>query len=109
MRRRFQSWPSTAVLVSAGVTAAGCDPSVKSIAMATRVSDIEVTEHVKTELYRNEMLKDFTITVITLKGDVRLIGELDNQAQVDEALRIARAAQGTHSIHNELTIAKQGQ
>lgn len=109
MNMRFQSWVSTALLLTAGVAAVGCDPSAKSIAVAPQVSDIEVTEHVKTELYRNEMLKDFTITVITLKGDVRLIGELANQAQVDEALRIARAAQGSHSIHNELTLAKQGQ
>jgi hyperosmotically inducible protein len=43
---------------------------------------------------------------VTLKGDVRLIGVLDNQLQIDEALRIARASEGAHTIHDELTIRK---
>lgn len=44
--------------------------------------------------------------MITLKGDVRLVGSVETQEQIDEALRIARAAEGIHSIHNELTIQK---
>ncbi|MEJ6007272.1 BON domain-containing protein [Paucibacter sp. AS339] len=68
------------------------------------VSDIDVTEHVKTALQSDEALKGFDITVITLKGDVRLIGVLNTQAQIDEAIRIARASDGAHSIHDELTL-----
>ena len=71
-----------------------------------QVSDIDVTEHVKTALHQSESLKGFDIEVKTLKGDVRLIGTLDNQAQIDEALRIARASDGAHTIHDELTIKK---
>lgn len=70
------------------------------------VSDIDVTEHVKTALHQAETLKGFDITVVTLNGDVRLNGVLDNQSQIDDALRIARAAEGTHAIHDELTIKK---
>ena len=77
------------------------------VAAATaNVSDIDVTEHVKTALSQNDSLKAFDITVVTLKGDVRLTGVLDTQAQIDEALRIARAAEGGHTIHDELTIKK---
>jgi len=46
------------------------------------------------------------ITVVTTKGDVRLTGILDSQAQIDEAIRIARAVNGVHAIHHELTIKK---
>jgi hyperosmotically inducible protein len=70
------------------------------------VSDIGVTEHVKTALHQSKSLKGFDIDVVTLKGDVRLIGTLDSQAQIDEAIRIARASDGVHTIHDELTIKK---
>jgi hyperosmotically inducible periplasmic protein len=50
-------------------------------AVTGNVSDIDVTEHVKTALL-----------------------QLENQAQIDDALKIARASEGAHSIHDELTI-----
>lgn len=71
---------------------------------AANVSDIDVTEHVKTALLQEESLKGLDITVVTSKGDVRLTGVLDTQAQIDDAIRIARAADGAHAIHDELTI-----
>jgi osmotically-inducible protein OsmY len=70
------------------------------------VADIDVTENVKTALQRNDLLKAFDIGVVTLKGDVRLKGVLDNQSQIDEAIRIARATEGAHTIHDELTLKK---
>jgi hyperosmotically inducible periplasmic protein len=73
---------------------------------AGNVSDIDVTEHVKTALHQNDLLKGFDISVETVKGDVRLMGLLDTQAQVDEALKIARAAEGAHAVHDELTLKK---
>jgi osmotically-inducible protein OsmY len=68
------------------------------------VSDIDITEHVKTALQQNDGLKGFNIQVVTLKGDVRLIGLLDSQTQIDEAIRIALASDGAHTVHNELKI-----
>lgn len=70
------------------------------------VSDIDVTEHVKTALQQNDALKGFNIQVVTRKGDVRLIGVLDKQEQIEEAVKIARASDGAHTVHNELTIKK---
>ena len=68
------------------------------------VVDIEVTTHVQTALLNEASLQGQTITVATLKGDVRLTGVLDTREQVDTALRVARAAEGVHSIHDELTV-----
>ncbi|PTT80937.1 hypothetical protein DBR42_18655 [Pelomonas sp. HMWF004] len=67
---------------------------------------MDITEHVKTALQQNDALKGFNITVVTQKGDVRLTAVLDTQAQVDAALQIARNAEGTHAIHDELTVRK---
>lgn len=112
MNKRAQAF-ALAAAVAATMLAGGCSKSPEVTATSQvasapvgNVSDIDVTEHVKTALHQNESLKGFDIKVVTLKGDVRLIGILDNQAQIDEALRIARASDGAHTIHDELTIKK---
>ena len=65
-----------------------------------------MTQHVKTALLQNESLKGFDIAVVTLKGDVRLTGQLENQAQIDQVIKIARASESAHTIHDELTLKK---
>lgn len=70
------------------------------------VSDGDVTEHVTTALRQTASLQGLQIAVVTTNGDVRLTGQLDSQAQIDETLRIARAADGAHTIHDELTLKK---
>jgi osmotically-inducible protein OsmY len=109
-RTRFFAF---AAAMAATMLAGGCSKSPEVTAASPvasaavgNVSDIDVSEHVKTALHQNESLKGFDINVVTLKGDVRLIGILDSQAQIDEALRIARASDGAHTIHDELTIKK---
>ncbi|MEQ1683180.1 MAG: BON domain-containing protein [Burkholderiaceae bacterium] len=93
------------------IGAAGCSKAPDVVAAspaasAANVSDVDVSEHVKTALQQNDSLKAFDIAVVTLKGDVRLTGVLDNQAQIDTAIGIARAADGAHTIHDELSIRK---
>ncbi|MEO8298816.1 MAG: BON domain-containing protein [Burkholderiales bacterium] len=79
-------------------------PATSAPTATNNVVNIDVINHVKTALLQDAVLKDFEINVITLKGDVRLIGMLATQAQIDAAITIARAAEGVHSIHNELTL-----
>jgi hyperosmotically inducible periplasmic protein len=59
-----------------------------------------------TALQRSELLKGLAITIVTLKDDMRPTAEFDNRARIDEAIRIARAADGAHAIHDELTLKK---
>ncbi len=103
----------TAFVMTMALAAAlgGCGRSpVASVDMATasgalgNVSDLDVTEHVKVALQQDDQLKGFDIQVVTLKGDVKLTGALHNQAQVSKAIQLARAADGVHAIHDELTI-----
>ena len=70
------------------------------------VADADVTTNVKTALLRDAALNKFDINVVTLKGDVRLIGVVDTQAQIDAAIKVARGADGVHSIHDELVLKK---
>lgn len=104
----------TAIALTTTMLVAGCGkpaPEVAAIwpaasAPLANVSDADVSEHVTTALNQNDLLKGVDIQVVTLKGDVRLIGMLDNQVQIDTALKIARASEGAHTIHDELTIKK---
>lgn len=108
-------------LIRAGVTAAivgfclaGCSKPVPTAATtptpvtsaSSETADGDVTSNVKTALMRDTGFKGADIAVVTLKGDVRLTGVLDNQSQIDSAIKIARATEGVHSIHDELTIRK---
>jgi osmotically-inducible protein OsmY len=102
-----------AVALTTALALGGCNkpplpktPLPEAAAAVGQVPDLDVTEHVKTALQQSEALKGFDITVVTLKGDVRLVGKVDTQAQIDEATRIARAALGAHTIHDELTLKK---
>jgi hyperosmotically inducible periplasmic protein len=112
MNKRAKLFAFAAAMAST-MLAGGCSKAPDAIvtspvapAAVGNISDIDVTEHVKTALHQNELLKGFDINVVTLKGDIRLIGILDNQPQIDEAIKIARASDGAHTIHNELTIKK---
>ncbi len=74
------------------------------LAASNNVADSDVTANVKSAFSRDDALKGFDIAVVTLNGDVQLIGKLDNQGSIDHAIAVARAAEGVHSIHDELTI-----
>lgn len=113
MNRRTGYFLFAAAAALMTIGAAGCSKPPDGVASSPaapaasgNVSDTDVSEHVKTALQQNDLLKGFDIGVVTLKGDVRLTGVLANQAQIDTALRIARAADGAHAIHDELTLKK---
>jgi osmotically-inducible protein OsmY len=89
---------------------AGCGKSPPGPAQVPQTtvntSDADVTTNVQTALLGDDQLKGLNIAVVTLKGDVRLTGVVDSQAQIDRALVVARAADGMHTIHDELTLKK---
>jgi osmotically-inducible protein OsmY len=102
-----------AAITTLAILLGGCSKPPESVVTTPPASnpgnntaDGDVTSNVKTALLQDATLKGFDINVVTLKGDVRLIGVLDGQSQIDAAVRIARGADGVHSIHDELTIRK---
>ncbi len=108
-QRTFAARWTIALVAAAAMALAGCGktpqpPMPSASAEAANVSDNDVTEHVKTALQQNDTLKGFDIAVVTTKGDVRLTGVVDLPSQMYEAVRIARAAEGAHTIHNEITL-----
>lgn len=70
------------------------------------VDDSIVTAKVKTALLADADVKSFDIAIVTRKGEVQLSGFVDNQAQIDRAIDIARGVEGVQSINNEMSIKK---
>jgi osmotically-inducible protein OsmY len=114
--KKFFLMPLLATAMLATLLFAGCtklpEPVTSTAPMPEApgpvgsIPDVDVTEHVNMALKQSDMLKTASISVVTLKGDVRLIGVLDSQAQIDEAIRIARGSVGAHTVHDELKLKK---
>ena len=86
--------PSTTATPSPGTT------------VGTVMDDTMVTSKVKTALLGDASTKSFAVSVETVQGDVRLSGFVDNQAQIDQALKVARGVEGVKSVRNELSLKK---
>ena len=78
--------------------------SASSAGTMAEVSDLDITRNLTLALLGAAELQGKTIGVIANKGDVRLTAVLDNQSQIDMALRLAHGAQGVHTVHDELTL-----
>lgn len=74
--------------------------------MSSATSDADVTTGVKAALLQEVTWKWLDIQVITRKSDVRLVGVVHTQSQLDTANEVNRGTTGAHSIHDELCIKK---
>ena len=99
----YCSYQFAGLLLVTSVLVAGCDPS-PAPPLKTEVVDMDVTNHVKMALMNDPALKNLNIDILTTNGDVRLVGVVETQSQMDTALTLAKGAAGVHTVHNELTI-----
>lgn len=72
----------------------------------TVIDDTVTTTKVKTALLADSDIKGLDINVETSKGVVSLNGAVNNQTQIDRALKVAGDVQGVTSVTNNLTIKK---
>ncbi len=70
------------------------------------VEDSWITTKVKADLLVDEQTKGLDINVSTTNGVVTLAGRLDNAAQVEKAVSIARAIKGVKSVDATTLTAK---
>jgi hyperosmotically inducible protein len=102
---------STLALVAATVLL-GCTktpeaatvPPAPAITVGTQVDDSVITASVKSALLADETIKSFDLRVETRKGTVQLSGFVDNQAQIDQALALARGVAGVATVENGVTL-----
>ena len=62
------------------------------------VNDTWITTKVKTELLAAEDVSGLDIKVETTNGEVKLSGRVDNQAQIDKAVAVARKVKGVGKV-----------
>ena len=74
--------------------------------VGNKLDDGIVTAKVKSALLKDPGVKSVDIAVVTRKGEVQLSGYVDNQAQIDRAITIARAVEGVQGVTNEMSIKK---
>jgi hyperosmotically inducible protein len=65
-----------------------------------------ITSKVKAALLGDPSIKSFDIAVVTRDDEVLLSGFVDNQAQVDRAMEVARSIEGVRLVRNEMSIKK---
>jgi len=74
--------------------------------IGNKVDDSIVTTQVKAALLADANVKSLDIAVVTREGVVQLSGFVNNQAQIDRALDVARGIAGVSSVSNEMSIKK---
>jgi hyperosmotically inducible protein len=65
-----------------------------------------ITSKVKAALLGDAKIKSFDIAVVTRKNEVLLSGFVDNSAQMERAMEVARGVEGVTQVSNEMSIKK---
>lgn len=72
--------------------------------LGEKVDDASVTARVKAKLAASSQLNPFNIQVNTVDGVVSLTGRVNDQAEKDEAERLARETEGVRRVRNLLEV-----
>lgn len=72
--------------------------------VGSAIDDTAVTARVKAALLADPGIKSLDIGVLTHQGEVQLTGFVNTQAQIEQARKLAAAAEGASSVKNELLI-----
>jgi osmotically-inducible protein OsmY len=67
-------------------------------------SDSKITARIKTDLYKDHLVKGTEVNVSTMNGVVQLSGFVESQQAKDRAGEIARSIPGVADVHNDLVL-----
>ena len=67
-------------------------------------SDAKTTARIKTDLYKDSLVKGTQVKVTTMRGIVQLSGFVDSEQAKDRAGEIARSVPGVVDVHNDLVL-----
>ena len=105
MTRSFRLNCAAAAVLGA-LALAGCNkpatPDSKQVSAGTELDDSVITTKVKSALLTDG--KGADTSVETRKGEVLLSGFVDDQAQADKEVQLAKAVDGVQSVQNKLMI-----
>lgn len=71
--------------------------------------DAMITTKVKAALLKEQATQSLSIKVKTENGVVALSGSADDSAQIDSAVRVARAVNGVQDVKNDIQLKQQSE
>jgi hyperosmotically inducible protein len=77
-----------------------------SATVGNKIDASIITAKVKAALLNDADVKSFDISVVTRIDEVQLSGYVNNQAQMDRAIEIARNIEGVAKVSNEMSLKK---
>lgn len=93
------------LFVAVALTAmAGCASTPKQESTGQYVDDSAITTKVKAAIFHEPSLKSAEINVETFKGVVQLSGFVSSQANINEAVEVARGVSGVRSVKNDMRL-----
>lgn len=99
---------TAATLGVSGVKGIQNNVTVKGIptTVGNKIDASIITAKVKAALVSDANVKSLDIAVVTRKDEVQLSGFVNNQAQMDRAVEIARGVDGVRKVNNEMSLKK---
>jgi hyperosmotically inducible protein len=97
-------WFGVLVLVIVLASAWGCGSTTKTEGTGEYVDDAVITSKVKAAILSDSTLKVNEINVETFKGVVQLSGFVRSQADIDQAVKVARGVAGVKSVKNDMRL-----
>tara|TARA_R110002110_G_scaffold199015_2_gene409730 strand:- start:23954 stop:24268 length:315 start_codon:yes stop_codon:yes gene_type:complete len=82
----------------------GCASTDDQAGTGEYIDDTVITTKVKAAIFNDPELKSMEINVETFKGVVQLSGFVNSQADINQAVRLAREVKGVKSVNNDMKL-----
>ena len=104
MTTPFLRRTAAAALLVAVATLAACGGSPTREGTGEYVDDTVITTKIKAAVLNDSSLKSSEINVETFKGRVQLSGFVRSQADINQAIALARGTKGVTSVANDMRL-----
>ncbi len=92
------------LLAAPAVFTSGCAVAGHRESAGQYADDKSIKARLKTDLYRDPVVKGTEVQINVLRGNVQLSGFVDNEQQKMRAGQIAASVPGVQSVHNDLIV-----
>lgn len=104
MNSSIRSRLATCTLTLCALALAACASTAHQEGTSEYVDDTVITTKVKAAVLNDPKLKSAEINVETFKGKVQLSGFVSSQADINEAVGVARSVKGVVSVTNSMRL-----
>lgn len=95
---------TSATLFIGAVTLVACASTARTEGTGEYVDDAVITTKVKAAVLNDPNLKSAEINVETFKGKVQMSGFVGSQADINQAVKLARGVDGVNSVTNDMKL-----